>query len=115
VKEYVSFEQIHGTDFITPKPLDPKLFHIEKLKSYDEVILIYIRAFSTFTTIELKEMLKELKDKKIYVIASFDVEIPQEKSETIRPRKNAYNFLIIDVWAEPHTTIHVWFDNPRGI
>ena len=115
VKEYVDYEKLKSSRIIVNEPIDPKFFHIDKLKTYsEEVILIYIRDARVFNTLDLKEALKELKGKKVYVLLSFNANIPQGDGTVIKLMPNCYNFLIIDVWANPDTVLHVWYKEPES-
>lgn len=113
VKEYLDYKEFKKNGFSYAKPLEPEFFHIEKLKTYDqEIILIYIRDGRTFSTPELREILKDLKGKLVYVISSFVSDLPQDDGTIMLRKKDHYNFLIIDVWSEKGRVIHVWFKEP---
>ncbi|HUY62572.1 MAG TPA: hypothetical protein VMV50_02155, partial [Candidatus Paceibacterota bacterium] len=116
VKEYVDYERMRSEKIVVPKPLDPKFFHIKKLKTYESkiIILIFIRDSRTFTVLDLRVALKELNGRKIYVILSFLADVPIGNGKVIKLVPNSFNFLIIDVWAEPQDIRHVWFEEPKG-
>ena len=115
VKEYLDYKEFKKNKFTYAKPLEPEFFHVEKLKVYDqEIILIYIRDGRMFSTPELKEILKDLKGKLVYVLSSFVSDLPQGDGTTLFHKKDHYNFLIIDVWSEKGRVIHVWFKEPAS-
>ena len=115
VKEYVDYERMKNEKIVVPKPLDPEFFHIKKLKIYtEEIILIYVRDSRTFTVLDLRAALEELRGKKVYVILSFLANIPLGDGKEIKLVPDCYNFLIIDVWAEPQDVRHVWFREPKS-
>jgi hypothetical protein len=61
VKEYFSYEQFQS--LITyPKDFDIKNLNVNKLKSYNELILIYVR---TFTRIDFQKIKADLKTKEL--------------------------------------------------
>lgn len=56
VKEYFDYKEFKSS-FIYPKKFDINRFNIDKLKSYDELILIYVRSF---TIVDFDEIKKDL-------------------------------------------------------
>ena len=115
VKEYVDYQSMKNDKIVIPKPLDPEFFHIKKLKTYnEEIILIYIRDSRVFTVLDLRAALEELKGKKVYILLSFLANIPLGDGKEYKLVPDCYNFLIINVWAEPQDVRHVWFKEPES-
>lgn len=115
IKEYVDYQRMQRDEMVIPEPLNPTLFHIKKLKAYnEEIILIYIRDSRTFTVPDLQSALRELKDKKVYVLLSFLIDVPLGNGNAIKIAPNCYNFLIIDVWPGTQGVRHVWFTEPTS-
>lgn len=115
IKEYVDYQHMKNEKMVVPQPLDPKFFHIEKLKVYnEEIILIYIRDSRVFTLPDLQSALQELKGKKVYVLLSFLADISLGNGNLIKLVPNCYNFLIIDVWPGNQGVRHVWFTEPAS-
>ena len=69
VKEYYNFEDFRAK-IVYPKDFNLNQLNVNKLKSYDELILIYVRSFSRVSYSELKTALVNngLGDKNIILI-----------------------------------------------